>query len=218
MPGAAACVVNASWRGYPARMTDTSANPTADNPLLARHGEALDLFTVRVHAVRPDQWDAPTPCTEWSVRALVNHLAVEQMWVPALLREGASAGGPGDVLSGDQLGDDPIATWDAAAAVARTAFQEPGALERTVALSYGASPATEYCAQMTADATVHAWDLSRAIGAEERLPKPLVDFSVREVAPYAADLERSGLFAAPADPPPNADAQTKLLALLGREA
>ncbi|MFF7652958.1 TIGR03086 family metal-binding protein [Streptomyces sp. NPDC007983] len=200
-------------------MTDTSANPTpaADNPLLARHGEALDLFTERVHAVRPDQWDDPTPCTEWTVRDLVNHLAVEQMWVPALLREGASPGGEDEVLSGDQLGDDPIATWDAVAAVARTAFHEPGALERTVALSYGASPATEYCAQMTADATVHAWDLARAIGADERLPKPLVDFSVREVAPYAADLEKSGLFAAPVDPPPNADAQTKLLALLGRE-
>ncbi|QLH24898.1 TIGR03086 family metal-binding protein [Streptomyces sp. Rer75] len=198
-------------------MTDTSANPAAENPLLARHGEALDLFTERVHAVRPDQWDAPTPCAEWTVRDLVNHLAVEQMWVPALLREGASAGGETDVLSGDQLGEDPIATWDAAAAVARTAFQEPGALERTVDLSYGASPATEYCAQMTADATVHAWDLSRAIGADERLPKPLVDFSVREVAPYAADLEKSGLFAAPVEPPPNADAQTKLLALLGRE-
>ncbi|MGW2329667.1 TIGR03086 family metal-binding protein [Streptomyces sp. NPDC001700] len=200
-------------------MTDTSANPMADNPLLARHGEALDLFTERVHAVRADQWDAPTPCTEWTVRDLVNHLAVEQMWVPSLLREGASASasGEGDVLSGDQLGEDPVATWDAAAAVARTAFREPGALERTVALSYGASPATEYCAQMTADATVHAWDLARAIGADERLPKPLVDFSVREVAPYAAELEKSGLFAAPVEPPPGADAQTKLLALLGRE-
>ncbi|WP_064456947.1 TIGR03086 family metal-binding protein [Streptomyces hygroscopicus] len=189
----------------------------AENPLLTRHGEALDLFTERVHAIRPDQWDDPTPCAEWTVRDLVNHLAVEQMWVPPLVREGASMADQGDALEGDLLGDDPVATWDAAAAAARDAFREPGALDRMVGLSYGESPATHYCAQMTADAAVHAWDLSRAIGTDERIPKPLVDFSVREVAPYAADLEESGLFAAPVDPPPGADAQVRLLALLGRE-
>ncbi|WP_030832543.1 TIGR03086 family metal-binding protein [Streptomyces hygroscopicus] len=189
----------------------------AENPLLTRHGEALDLFTERVHAIRPDQWDDPTPCAEWTVRDLVNHLAVEQMWVPPLVREGANMADQGDALEGDLLGDDPVATWDAAAAAARDAFREPGALDRMVGLSYGESPATHYCAQMTADAAVHAWDLSRAIGADERIPKPLVDFSVREVAPYAADLEESGLFAAPVDPPPGADAQVRLLALLGRE-
>ncbi|MFF4477659.1 TIGR03086 family metal-binding protein [Stenotrophomonas sp. NPDC087984] len=189
----------------------------AENPLLARHGEALDLFTERVHAIRPNQWDDPTPCAEWTVRDLVNHLAVEQMWVPPLVREGASVADQGNALEGDLLGDDPVATWDVVVAAARDAFREPGALDRMVELSYGESPATHYCAQMTADAAVHAWDLSRAIGAEERIPKPLVDFSVREVAPYAADLEESGLFAAPVEPPAGADAQTRLLALLGRE-
>lgn len=42
-----------------------------DDPLLDRHDEALDLFTDRVHAVRADQWGAPTPCAAWSVRDLV---------------------------------------------------------------------------------------------------------------------------------------------------
>ncbi|QKV91875.1 TIGR03086 family protein [Streptomyces sp. NA02950] len=190
----------------------------ADQPLLARYAEALELFTERVHTIAPDQWDAPTPCTEWTVRDLVNHLAVEQMWVPPLVREGSNLADQGDALEGDLLGDDPVATWDAVAAEAREAFREPGALDRTVDLSFGETPAAHYCAQMTADAAVHAWDLSRAIGADERIPKPLVDFSVREVAPYAVDLEESGLFAAPVEPPPGADAQTKLLALLGREA
>ncbi|WP_432013317.1 TIGR03086 family metal-binding protein [Streptomyces cucumeris] len=190
----------------------------ADQPLLARYTEALDLFTERVHAITPDQWAAPTPCTEWTVRDLVNHLAVEQMWVPPLVTEGSSLADQGEALEGDLLGADPVATWDAVAADARAAFREPGALDRTVDLSFGETPATHYCAQMTADAAVHAWDLARAIGADERIPRPLVDFSVREVAPYAVDLEASGLFAAPVEPPPGADAQTKLLALLGREA
>lgn len=211
----AAAVLGHSGLGYLSHMTD-KGNPR--NPLLARHAEALDLFTERVHAIRPDQWDDPTPCTEWTVRDLVNHLAVEQMWVPPLVRDGGTTAEQGEAFEGDLLGEDPVATWDEAAAAAREAFAAPGALERTVDLSFGETPATHYCTQMTADATVHAWDLSRAIGADERLPKALVDFSVREVAPYAAELEKSGLFAAAVEPPPDADAQTKLLALLGREA
>ncbi|MFD0382131.1 TIGR03086 family metal-binding protein [Streptomyces stramineus] len=182
--------------------------------LLTRHGEALDLFTERVHAVRPGQWDDPTPCTEWTVRDLVNHLAAEQLWVPPLLEE--SLEDVGAALDGDVLGDDPAGVWDGAADAARTAFGAPGALERTVRLSMGPTAADAYCSQMTADAVVHAWDLSRAIGADERLPKALVDLTRREVEPYADSLAASGLFAEPVPPPPGADAQARLLALLGR--
>ncbi|MGW2178340.1 TIGR03086 family metal-binding protein [Streptomyces sp. NPDC001732] len=186
--------------------------------ILERHGEALRLFTDRVHAVRDDQWSAPTPCTEWTVRDLVAHLTAEQLWVPSLVTEGRTVAEVGDAFDGDVLGEDPVAAWERAAAGARGAFEAPGALERTVNLSYGDTPADAYCAQMVADAVVHAWDLSRAIGADERLPALLVDFTRREVGPYAKDLSGSGLFAPPVGTPADADPQTELLALLGRRA
>ncbi|WP_406001009.1 TIGR03086 family metal-binding protein [Streptomyces sp. NBC_00829] len=186
--------------------------------LLSRHAEALALFTDRVHAVRTDQWDDPTPCTEWSVRDLVNHLTAEQLWVPDLVTDGADIGEVGDAYDGDVLGSRPRAGWDAASRAARRAFAEPGALEQTVRLSYGETPAVAYCAQMVADAVVHSWDLSRAIGAPERLPEVLVSFALDEVTPYAAELAKSGLFAPPIEPPPGDSHQTRLLALLGRRA
>ncbi|MGW0822620.1 TIGR03086 family metal-binding protein [Streptomyces sp. NPDC002845] len=194
-----------------------STRPGVDtNPLLIRHGEALDLFGERVHAVGDDQWEVGTPCAEWTVRDLVNHLVSEQLWVPPLVRDGAMIEEVGEAFDGDLLGPDPAASWDTAARCSRAAFAAPGALDRTVHLSYGDAPAVAYCAQMIADLVVHTWDLSRAIGAPERLPDDLVKFAVREVTPYAADLEKSGLFAAPVEPPPGADVQTKLLCLLGR--
>ncbi|QGV82480.1 TIGR03086 family protein [Streptomyces ficellus] len=186
--------------------------------LLARHGEALDFFGERVHAVRPDQWDAPTPCTDWSVRDLVNHLTGEQLWVVPLVRERRTLAEIGDAFEGDVLGDDPVAVWDRAAVESREAFLDKGALDRTVHLSSGPSQATAYCAQMIADLVVHAWDLSRAIGADERLPPELVAFTVREVSPYADSLAGSGLFAPRVEVPDDADEQTKLLAMVGREA
>ncbi len=149
------------------------------------------------------------------MRDLVNHLAVEQMWVPPLL-EGKGVEDVGDAFDGDRLGDAPVAAWDAAAAAAREAFHARGALTRTVELSYGRSSAHAYCAQMVADLVVHAWDLSRAIGADEHPSKALVDFTRHEVEPYADSLSGSGLFARPVEPPPGADSWERLLAQLGR--
>jgi len=63
--------------------------------LLDAHGAALREFDRRVGAVREDQWDDPTPNTEWSVRDLVGHLVGEQLWVPLLLR-GATIDEVGD--------------------------------------------------------------------------------------------------------------------------
>lgn len=64
---------------------------------------------------------------------------------------------------------------------------------------------------------MHTWDLSRGIGADDRLPDGLVEFALKEVMPYADGLAASGLFAAPLDVPAGANAQTRLLALVGRK-
>ncbi|MER5733732.1 TIGR03086 family metal-binding protein [Streptomyces sp. NPDC002138] len=186
--------------------------------LLDQHAKALRLFGTYVRAIADGQWDAPTPCTEWTVRELVNHVTGEQLWIPPLLTEGRTVEDIGDAFSGDVLGEDPNASWDRAAAAAHAAFAAPGALERTVLLSYGPASGSAYCSELTADCVVHAWDLARGIGADERLPDGLVEFSIKEVMPYADGLAASGAYAAALDVPPGADAQTRLLALVGRAA
>jgi uncharacterized protein (TIGR03086 family) len=196
-------------RPYGGRMTD--------HETLALHAAALDLFTGHVHRVRPDQWSRPTPCEDWSVRDLVNHMTVEQLWVPPLLA-GDTTEELGDPFAGDQLGDDPVAAWDDAAAQARAAFSEPVALSRTVHLSYGDSPAEAYCMEMAVDAVVHSWDLARGIGADDGLPAELAEFALQQVEPQASVLAASGLFADPVPVPSDADAQTRLLGLTGRRA
>ncbi|MFJ3924674.1 TIGR03086 family metal-binding protein [Streptomyces sp. NPDC090022] len=184
--------------------------------LLACHAEALRLFGEHVHAVADDQWDGPTPCTDWTVRDLVNHVTGEQAWVPPLAGEGRTVEDVGDALSGDLLGDAPAAAWDKAAAAAHATFEAPGTLARTVGLSYGPTPGAAYCSELTTDCVVHTWDLARAIGADDRLPDRLVEFALRQVTPYADALAASGMFDAPVEVPADADPQTRLLALTGR--
>src|SRR5205807_5787926 len=132
--------------------------------------------------------------TEWTVRDLVNHLTVEQLWVPRMVLEGATLDDVGQAYDGDHLGDDPFAAWDRASAAARAAFATPGALNRTVHLSFGDTRASAYCAQMTTDAIVHSWDLARAIGVDDKIPDGLAAAALREVRPYAAGLDKTGLF------------------------
>lgn len=184
--------------------------------LLSRHAEALDLFGGLVHAARGSQWDNPTPCADWSVRDLVNHLTAEQLWVPSLVTQRRSPDEVGAEFDGDVLGDDPVGVWDKAAEQARAAFNQPGALAGTVELSYGSSPVADYCAEMVLDAVVHSWDLARGIGADDRLPAQLVEFALARVLPKADEFAGSGLFGEPVEVPEDADDQTRLLAILGR--
>src|SRR5687768_16642542 len=97
--------------------------------LVELFNRATQEFDDRVQAVRADQWGDPTPDTEWDVRTLVNHLVVEQLWVPETLA-GRTVEEVGGRLDGDHTGDDPIASWERALAESRATFAQPGALDR----------------------------------------------------------------------------------------
>jgi uncharacterized protein (TIGR03086 family) len=181
------------------------------------HGIAADGFDRRVAAVGADQWAAPTPCAEWDVRELVNHLVYEAKWAPELFA-GKTIEEVGDRYDGDQLGDDPVGVWRDSNADARTAISDPGALERTVHLSFGDVPAGEYLNQLTLDLAVHGWDLARAIGADETIEPALVDALLPYIEANAELISGSGVFGDPVQVSPDADPQTRLLALLGRSS
>ncbi|MBV2153246.1 TIGR03086 family metal-binding protein [Kitasatospora sp. SUK 42] len=176
--------------------------------------EAVAAFGERIRLITPDQWDTPTPCTDWSVRDLVNHLVNELLWVPELLM-GATIAEVGDRFDGDLLGDDPVATWTKAAEAAVQAWAVPGATELTVHLSYGDASGQYYLDQLTTDLVIHSWDLAEGIGRHTRLPEELVDFALGQFTGYG-DLSGSGLFDKPVTVDADAGPQARLLALAGR--
>lgn len=178
---------------------------------------AAEGFGRRVHSIGDQQWHDPTPDTDWDVRMLVNHVTVEQLWVPPLVG-GSSAEDIGSRFDGDQLGDDPVAAWDAATTASLDAFAAPGVLDRTVSLSSGERTIAEYCAEMTLDALIHSWDLARAVGGDESLDPELVGIAYEQILPMAEHLEATGMFAPPVPVPADASTQVKLLAICGRDA
>ncbi|MEV0701862.1 TIGR03086 family metal-binding protein [Saccharopolyspora sp. NPDC050389] len=183
--------------------------------LLDAHRRAMAEFDARVERIGAEQWDAPTPCTRWSVRDLLGHLVSEQLWAPWLL-DGATLDEVGDRFDGDVLGADPVGTWREAAAAARRAWDEPGATSGEVNVTGGVIPAQDYGWQMTLDLAVHAWDLARGIGADDRLDPALVTAVHTVFAPQIPAWADMGIFAPPRPVAADADEQAKLLALLGR--
>jgi len=178
--------------------------------------QASDRFGEHVAAVGDGQWHAPTPCTDWDVRVLVNHLVSENRWLPPLLA-GKTIGDVGSTLDGDLLGDDPKAAWKDSVAETNHAVGEVP-LDRTVHLSYGDVPAEHYIFEVTTDLAIHGWDLARAIGADESIPTDLVDALYEHYKPREDRLKASGLFGPKVEPPSGADRRTELLAVFGREA
>jgi uncharacterized protein (TIGR03086 family) len=178
---------------------------------------AVESFGARVHAVGDDQWHLPTPCTEWDVHALINHLVYEMRWSVPLFAGGTIAE-VGDRFEGDLLGDDPKGAWNAAAEQAVTAVRDDGVMERTVHLSFGDVPGREYAQQLHADLLIHGWDLARAIGGDERLDSELVHACATWFKEREELYRGSGAVGPRTELSADADAQTELLAAFGRRA
>jgi uncharacterized protein (TIGR03086 family) len=175
----------------------------------------VEFFADRVNEVTADQWGDPTPCTEWTVRDLTNHVTYESLWTVPLMT-GATLEEVGDRFEGDVLGDDPIGSALAAAraAVAAVALELPRG--GTVHLSFGETPRSEYATQLAADHLIHGWDLAVATGGDTRMDPHLVR-AVAEWFDEREDLYRAG-GAISTRGPLTGDAQHDLLARFGRDA
>jgi uncharacterized protein (TIGR03086 family) len=180
------------------------------------HRIALDVTRGIVAGVGSDQWTAPSPCEGWDVRELVNHIVSGNFWASELAA-GRTIAEVGDRLDGDVLGDDPLATYDTSAGAAAAAFEAPGALDAPCAVSYGPVPGSVYAGHRFVDVFIHGWDVAAATGQDTKLDPDLVEACLAVVEPQADMLRASGMFGPDIKVSGDADPETRLLALLGRE-
>jgi uncharacterized protein (TIGR03086 family) len=179
------------------------------------HRRAVDQWRDRVAGVGEDQWHLPTPCEEWDVRVLVNHVVGEEMWTVPLV-DGATMEEVGDRFDGDLLGPTPYdvasrASEDAVSAVARRLPERP-----LVHLSFGDTPIEEYVRQLSADHLVHAWDLAAATGQARTLDPGVVDEVASWFAPRETFYREAGIIG-PRQEVAGDDLQSRLLAAFGRD-
>jgi uncharacterized protein (TIGR03086 family) len=140
-----------------------------------------------------------------------------------LVTDGLTVPEVGDRFAGDLLGDDPHAAWEQAAKEAVASFSAPGALTRIVHLSAGDVPGERYAHEVACDLAIHSWDLAKAIGADDAIADDVLQACWEIGVPmvegwrqaYGADV--GGSFAPGLPTAADADLQTRLLAVYGRE-
>jgi uncharacterized protein (TIGR03086 family) len=184
--------------------------------LVELFSRATGRFTERVGGVPADGWSRSTPCADWDVRALVNHVTYEQLWAPHLVA-GQTIADVGDRYEGDVLGDDPATAWRDAIAGSVSAFAGAD-LDATVHLSYADVPCREYLTQMLTDAEIHGWDLATATGQDQTVDPEIASLLLAEWSAQRELVRASGVFGEEVEVSDDADDATKLLALLGRRA
>jgi uncharacterized protein (TIGR03086 family) len=177
----------------------------------------LDAFTrvqdtvgTLVRATAPDQFDLPTPCTDWAVRDLLDHLVWENIIWGGLAQGTPPTGGHTE----DHLGDNHIAAFETAAARARDAFRQPGLLDR----SFGPAPGRRVVEQLLIELLVHGWDLATALGLERDLEPDIAYAALPVVREIYGDLPRTagGSLASAQPAPEHGPALDRVAAFLGR--
>lgn len=176
--------------------------------------KALQQATSCVIRVADKDLSNPTPCREWDVKALVNHMVYELLWIPDLLA-GKTVAEVGTRYDGDVLHSNPQSTWQHAADAALMAVKHADQ-EATIHLSYGDVPAKDYMSDMSAEMVIHGWDVDQSLNCSLRFD-PIVAQAIYDTSlEHQERLQPSEDFAGPLDVGDDVDLSTKLLALFGR--
>jgi uncharacterized protein (TIGR03086 family) len=160
--------------------------------------------------------DAATPCDEWSVRRLIDHMLAAQEMFAAGASGGTIApptGPPPDLVRGD-----PAAQYERARKATIDAYAEPLVLAGTVKGVSGDVPAMQVVGIAFCDQLIHGWDLARATGQDDSMPAEFVAVAWQLLDGQIPDAARGPgkNFKAAVAVPHDAGDQDKLLAYCGR--
>ncbi|MEV7871125.1 TIGR03086 family metal-binding protein [Streptomyces sp. NPDC088124] len=164
-----------------------------------------------VRGIGDERLGAPTPCAEYDVHALLDHLFQVVVNFQALAaKRDADFGAAPEHLAGE---------WRErfAAETARLvdAWDAPGAEEGTSGAM--GLPARTVGSMVLGDLTVHAWDLARATGQPYEPDASLVGLLTAEFGALAPTARKMGVFGEPVPVAPDAAPFDVLLALTGRD-
>jgi uncharacterized protein (TIGR03086 family) len=167
-----------------------------------------------MQSATPDHYSDSTPCTEWDLRTLANHMVGGAwMFAGALNGDALPTGAPGDLV-----GDDASAAYDAASAALRAAAASDGVMERPTELPLGTMPGSVTLSLALMDTLTHGWDMAVATGQPAELPPELASQSMGFAEQAISDGMRGpgAPFGARVDAPADASPGEMLLAFLGR--
>ncbi|HEY6493555.1 MAG TPA: TIGR03086 family metal-binding protein [Trebonia sp.] len=178
--------------------------------------DAADAAARTVANVDTSQLGRPTPCTDWDVRTLLNHLIVWTSYSLEARAQGESVGQ--DVIDRDFAGDPGFAAaYRAQLDRALAAWAAPAAWERSLDVMGSATPAADVAALNIAEMVLHGWDLAAATGQAYTVSDQAATAALRAAEANAELFRQYQGFADPVEVPSTAPVLDRLLALSGRD-
>lgn len=191
---------------------DRTSSPASPDPRITALARGFEAVGALVSRVRDDQWSAPTPCTGWDVRRLVEHLIGMNRVFTALLEDAP----PPRRAADGQVEDDPVGAYRDSAAALQGAFARPGALDHQYVGPLGPASGADRLQIRLYDLLAHGWDLARATGQPAELPDDLAEQSLAFVRTQLTDQSRGDRFGPARALGRDAAAIERLAAFLGR--
>ena len=174
-----------------------------------RYRRLAAAFTAKVAAVPSDRWDDASPCEGWSASDVVQHVTDTQGMFLGFI--GRSVGETSSDAS------DRMAAWTAARDAVQGALDDrPSATTKFQGYLGETSFEEAVDRFLSFDLVIHGWDLARATGQDERIDPAEVQRLTAQVPEFGDAARSPNVFGPALEPPPGADEQVRLLALLGR--
>lgn len=180
-------------------------------PSVEQLGSALGDVGRLVAGIRHDQWTAPTPCTDWNVHDLVNHLVGMNLVFATLLSDQTPP-----KRGVDRLGSDPLGAYHDSSGAVQQAFEQPGVLKRAYHGPLGSATGAERLQIRIYDLLAHGWDLAQATGQPADLPQDLAEQALIFAREQLSRQPRTGRFGPAQTLAEDAPAIDRLVAFLGR--
>lgn len=173
--------------------------------------ELAAKFTARIEAVPTDRWENPSPCEGWTARDVVRHVIDTQRDIVTVVGL--------ELEQGPSVDDDPLRAWITTRDSMQSVLDDPARGGREYDGHFGRTTlAATVDGFHCFDLVVHGWDLARATSTDDTIPAHDLEW-VESVATSLGDSIRMAGICGPAVPvSSDADAQTKVLAHLGRTA
>jgi uncharacterized protein (TIGR03086 family) len=178
--------------------------------------DAADAAARTVARVNASQFDGPTPCTEWDVRTLLNHLI---LWTSYSLEARAHGGSVGQELIDRDFAAEPgfAAGYRAQLDRALAAWSDPAMWDRSLDVMGSPMPSADVAALNIAEMVLHGWDLAVATGQAYTVSERAAAAAMRAVEANADLFRQYKGFAEPVDVRTDASALDRALALSGRD-
>lgn len=173
----------------------------------------LPVMCALVDEIRPDQLDNSTPCRNFTVGGVLDHMLAGGTAFAPLFRGEEAKGAPVPPADGQV----PAAAFRRTMDELLLAMKSPGALDRIVAAPIGDVPGDVFGRFVAFDGLIHSWDLAVGSGQTVTIPEDVVaavDMFARQA--LAPEMRDGDTFAEATEAPEGASLLEQLVAFSGR--